>query len=129
MLLECFTFTFTYYIYPIVMDRRAATGVLATNSLHSSQLSIFLKVSLSSNPIHSLILSSHLFFCLPLFLPPITVPCSMVFASPDGLVTCPYHFSFWCLRGMLAMLECSVSIKCNDGSGLVIIVFCYKICK
>ena len=108
MLLECVTFTFTY---PIVMDRRAATGVLATNSLHSSQLSIFLKILLSSNPVHSLILSSHPFFCLPLFLPSGTVPCSMVFASPDDLVKCPYHFSFWCLSGMLAMLECSVSIN------------------
>ena len=30
-----FTFTFTF-TYPLVMDRRGATGVLATNSLHSS---------------------------------------------------------------------------------------------
>ena len=84
-------------IYPLVMDRRGATGVLATNSLHFSRLSAFLKVSLRCNPVHSFILSSHLFFCLPLFLPPGTVPCSMVFASPDDLVTCPYHFSFRCL--------------------------------
>ena len=73
-----FTFTFTY---PIVMDRRGITGVLATNSLHSSWLSVFLKVSLSSNPVHSFILSSHL-FCLPLFLPPGTVPCGMVWSLP-----------------------------------------------
>ena len=77
-----FTFTFTY---PLVMDRRGATGVLATNSLHSSRLSAFLKVSLSCSPVHSFMLSSHLFFCLPLFLPPGTVPCSMVFDSPDDL--------------------------------------------
>ena len=73
-----FTFTFTF-TYPIVMDRRGATGVLATNSLHSSRLSAFLKVSLSCSPVHSFILSHHLFFCLPLFLPPGTVPCSVVF--------------------------------------------------
>ena len=74
-----FTFTFTY---PLVMDCRDVTGVLATNSLHSSRLSAFLKVSLRCNPVHSFILSSHLFFCLPLFLPPGTVPCSMVFCQP-----------------------------------------------
>ena len=61
---------------------------MGTNSLHYSRLSPFLKVLLSSSPVHSLILSSNLFFCLPLFLPPRTVPCNMVFASPDDLVTC-----------------------------------------
>ena len=79
------------------MDRKAAKGVLATISLHSSRLSAFIKVSLSSNPVQSVILSSHLFFCLPLSLPPCTVPCYMVFASSDDLVTCPYHISFRCL--------------------------------
>ena len=86
--------------YPIVMDQwthRGATGILATNSLHSSLLSAFLKASLRCNPVHSFILSPHFFVSLPLFLPPGTVPCSMVFASPDDLVTCPYYFSFWCL--------------------------------
>ena len=103
---QTFTFTFTY---PIVMNRRGATGVLqlATNSLHSSRLSTFLKVSLSSNPVHFLTLSSHLFFfCLPLFLPPHTVPCNMVFASPDDLVTCPYHFSF---RSLIVVRKSSSS--------------------
>ena len=38
-------------------------------------------------------LSSHRFLCLPLRLPPWTVPCRMVLASVDDRVTCPYHFS------------------------------------
>ena len=67
-------FTFTTFTYPIVMDCRGATGVLATNSLHFSRLSAFFKVSLSSNPVHPLILSPHLFFCLPLFFPPVLFP-------------------------------------------------------
>ena len=46
-----------------------------------------------SKPVHSLMLSSHRFLCQPLRLPPCTVPCRIVFASPDDLVTCPYHFS------------------------------------
>ena len=44
-------------------------------------------------PIHSLILSPHLFFCLPLFLFPFTVPCRIVFAKPEDLETWPNHLS------------------------------------
>ena len=33
-------------------------------------------------------------FCLPLLLPPCTVPCRIIFASPVDLVLCPYHLSF-----------------------------------
>ena len=44
-------------------------------------------------PVHSLMLSSHRFRCLPLRLPPWTVPCRIVLASPDDRVMCPYHFS------------------------------------
>ena len=106
-------FTFTY---PIVMDCRGAIRVLATNSLHSSRLSAFLKVSLSSNPVHSLILSSHL-FCLPFFLPTRTVPCNMVLASPDDLVTCPYHFSFQCL---IAVRRSSCNIQADKPSLLLV---------
>ena len=45
-------------------------------------------------PVHSLILSSHLFFCLPLLLAPFTVPCRIVFAMPEDLEMWPYHLSF-----------------------------------
>ena len=37
----------------------------------------------NSRPVHSLMLSSHLFLCLPCLLPPFTVPCKMVWARPD----------------------------------------------
>ena len=37
-------------------------------------------------------LSSHRFLCLPLRLPPWTVPYGIVLASPDDRVTCPNHF-------------------------------------
>ena len=47
----------------------------------------------NSRPVHSLMLSSHLFFCLPCFLPPFTVPCKMVLARPDGREICPHHCS------------------------------------
>ena len=45
-------------------------------------------------PVHALILSSYLFFCLPLFLFPFTVPCRIVFAKPEDLGTWPNHRSF-----------------------------------
>ena len=37
----------------------------------------------NSRPVYSLMLSSHLFLCLPCFLPPLTVPCKMVLARLD----------------------------------------------
>ena len=39
-------------------------------------------------------LSSHLFFCLPLLLAPFTVPCRNVFAMQEDLEMWPYHLSF-----------------------------------
>ena len=48
---------------------------------------------MNSRPVHSLILSSHFFFCLPCVLPPFTVPCKTVLARPDERKTCPYHCS------------------------------------
>ena len=47
----------------------------------------------NSRPVHSLMLSSHLFFCLPCLLPSFTVPCKMVLARPDEHETWPYHCS------------------------------------
>ena len=47
-----------------------------------------------SIPVHSLTLSSHLFFCLHLFLFPFTVPCRIVFAKPEDIETWPNHLSF-----------------------------------
>ena len=56
---------------------------MATSSLHSSRLSAFLVAAPSVMPVHSGMLSSHLFFCLPLLLPPCTVPC---------WITCRHQF-------------------------------------
>ena len=46
-----------------------------------------------SRPVHSLMLSSNLFLCLPCLLPLFTVPCKMVLARPDERETWPYHCS------------------------------------
>ena len=77
----------------VLVDRWGATDDLATSSLHSSRLSVFLMAAPSDMPVHSGMLSSHLFLCLPRLRPPCTVPCRIVLASPEDLVTRQYHFS------------------------------------
>ncbi|KAI0238219.1 hypothetical protein LSAT2_011157 [Lamellibrachia satsuma] len=62
--------------------RWGTTDDLATSFLSSATLCV------------SLMLSSHLFLCLPRLLAPLTVPCRMVFVMLDVRQTCPYHFSF-----------------------------------
>ena len=47
----------------------------------------------NSRPVHSLMLSSHVFFCLSCRLAPLIVPCKMVLARPNEQETCPYHCS------------------------------------
>ena len=80
------------YLSRSLSDRWGTTVDFTTSFLHSSQLSAFRSMIFHSRPVHSLMLSSHHFLCLPLHLCPLTVPCRMVLASPDNHVTCPYHF-------------------------------------
>ena len=74
--------------------RRGTTDDVATTPFHPSLSSAVLRESPNPIPIHSLMLSSHLFFCLPLLLAPFTVPCRIVFAMPEDLEMWPYHLSF-----------------------------------
>ena len=81
--------------YPITLGgRRGTTDVFSTIPFHLDMFSAALVELAKSIPVHSLILSSHLFFCLPLFLFPFTVPCRIVFAKPEDLETWPNHLSF-----------------------------------
>ena len=81
--------------YPITLGgRRGTTDEFATIPFHLDLFSAALVELAKSIPVHSLILSSHLFFCLPLFLFPFTVPCRIVFAKPEDLETWPNHLSF-----------------------------------
>ena len=83
--------------YPITLEgRRGTTDEFATIPFHLDLFSAALVELAKSIPVHSLILSwsSHLFFCLPLFLFPFTVPCRIVFAKPEDLETWPNHLSF-----------------------------------
>ena len=74
--------------------RRGTTDDVATIPFHPSLSSAALRESPNPIPIHSLMLSSHLFFCLPLLLAPFTVLCRIVFAMPEHLEIWPYHLSF-----------------------------------
>ena len=59
------------------------TDDFATSFLHFSLFSTALWDLPNSRPVHSLMLSSYLFLCLPCLLPPFTMPCNMVLARPD----------------------------------------------
>ena len=54
-----------------------------TSFLHFSLFSTALWDLAISRPVHSLMLSFHLFLCWPCPLPPFSVPCKMVLARPD----------------------------------------------
>ena len=65
--------------------RWGTTDDFATSFLHFSLFSTALWDLSNSRLVHSLMLSSHLFLCLPCLLPPFTVPCKMVLARLDEL--------------------------------------------
>ena len=71
---------------------RGTTDVLMI-FLQPSLSSASLRVLATGSSVHSLMLSCQHFFGLPRLLPPGTVPCMMVFASPVARVTCPCHLS------------------------------------
>ena len=56
---------------------------LATSFFHFSLFSSALWDLANSRPVDFMMLSSHLFLCLPCLLPPLTVRCKMVLARPD----------------------------------------------
>ena len=81
--------------YPITLGGcRGTTDEFATIPFHLDLFSAALVELAKSIPVNSLILSSHPFFCLPLFLFPFTVPCRIVFAKPEDLETWLNHLSF-----------------------------------
>ena len=63
--------------------RWGTTDGFTTSFLHFSKFSTALWDLANSKPVHSLMLSSHLFLCLPCLLPPFTVVCKMVLVRPD----------------------------------------------
>ena len=70
--------------------RWGTTDDFTASFLHFSLFSSALWDLANSRPVHSLILSSHFFFCLLCNRLPFTMPCKMVLARPDERETCLY---------------------------------------
>ena len=85
---------------------QGTTDDVATIPFHPSLSSAALRESPNPIPVHSLMLSSHLFFYLPLLLAPFTAPCRTVFAMPEDLEMWPYHLSF-CFFTMVRRSSCT----------------------
>ena len=87
---------FGLLVYPITLEgRRSTTNDFATTLFHLVLFSAALVELAKSIPVlFFFILSSHLFFCLPLVLFPSTVYSRIVFAKPEDLETWPYYLSF-----------------------------------
>ena len=82
---------------PITLEaHRGTTDEFTTIPFLLVLISAALVELAKSIPVHSLILSSHHFFCLPylFFWFPFTVPCRIVFAKPEDIETWPNHISF-----------------------------------
>ena len=79
---------FLSYLSRSLADRWGITAHFTTSFLHSSRFSAFRSSTFHLRPVHSLMLSSHRFLCLPLRLRPCTVPCRIVLPL-SHLQDCP----------------------------------------
>ena len=93
MSLSMSLFLFLSYLSRSLADRWGTTVDFTTSFLHSSRFSAFRSVMFHGRSVHSLMLSSHRFLCLPLRLPPWTVPCRIVLASPVRIVLASLWYS------------------------------------
>ena len=85
-----------HYHHHLSLNREGRCGTtddFTTSFLHFPLFSTAFWDLANSRPVHSLMLSSHVFFRLPCLLSLCIVPCKMVLARPDERETCPYHFS------------------------------------
>ena len=82
-------------VYPLILRGRwGTTDYFNTILFHLVLATAVLVESAKSISVHSLILSSHLFFCLPFLNFSCTVPCRIVFANPEDLEIWPNHLSY-----------------------------------
>ena len=102
---------------------RGTTDDFATSFLHFPLFFTALWDLPNSGPVHSLMLSSHLFLCPPCLLPPFTVPCKMVLARLDERETWPYHCSLPVFT-MVKRSSCGpIGIWPHEGQLLVGLIF------
>ena len=100
---------FTIIIYPLTARVVGAPQMISQPFSSIFPCSPLLCDLANSRPVHSLMLSSRLFLCLPCLLPSFTVPYKMVLARPDERETCPYHRSlrlFTMARSLCGPIAC-----------------------
>ena len=84
-----------FLFYPIALEScRDTTDEFATIPFHLVLFSAALVELAKSIPVHSLIFSFHLFFCIPFVLCPYTVPCRIAFAKPEDIQMWRNYLSF-----------------------------------
>ena len=86
-------YLFIYFAFPnyiIIINPLTARVVGAPHMIFLQPVFYFFSLFFTalwdlpnSRPVHTLMLSSHLFLCPPCLLPPFTVPCKMVLARSD----------------------------------------------
>ena len=86
---------YSILFYPIALEGcRDTIDEFATIPFHLVLFSAALVELAKSIPVHSLILSFHLFFCLPFVLCPYTVPCRIALAKPEDIQMWR-NYMFW----------------------------------
>ena len=99
-------------------SRWGTTGDFPTSFLHFSLFSTALWDLPNSRPVHSMMLSSHLFLCLPCLFPPSTVPCKMVLARPDEWETwrchCSLHLFTMVRRSLCCPIACWILARTSS---------------
>ena len=109
-----------HYHHHLSLNREGLWGTtddFATSFLHLPLFSTALWDLPNSRPVHFLMLSSHLFLCLPCLLPPFTVPCKMVLARPDERETLPHHCSlhfFTIFRSSCGPIACWILARTSS---------------
>ena len=97
--------------------RWGTINYFATSFLHFSLFSTALWDLANSMPVHSLMLSSHLFLCPPCLLPPFTVPWKMVLAGPDERETWPHPCTlhlFKMIRSLYGPIACWILARTSS---------------
>ena len=99
------------------------TDDFTTSLLHFSLFSTALSDFMYSRHVHSLMLSSHLFFCLSCLLSPFAVPCKMVLARADEREPIPLQFvSLYDVQKVFLWSDCLLDLGTDFLIGSMVLV-------
>ena len=128
----CFYIWHTFHHHHLSLNgegRWGTTDDFTTSFLHFFLFSTALWDLANARPVHSLMLSSLLFLCLPCLLPDFTVLCKIVSARPDEQETWPYYCSL-CLFMMVRRSTCgSVACWILVQTSLLVTWSLYELCS